>query len=102
MKLPRRQFLHLAAGAIALPAVPPSAGAQTYPNRYVRFVVPFPPGGSADPIARVLANRLSEVWGQQLVIENKNGAGGNVAAQAVATAAPDGYTIFLGGAFKSL
>src|SRR5262249_41215486 len=61
----------------------------------------FPPGGSADPIARVLANRLSEVWGQQLVIENKNGAGGNIAAQAVATAAPDGYTIFLGGAFMA-
>jgi tripartite-type tricarboxylate transporter receptor subunit TctC len=91
MKLPhRRQFLHLVAGAAALPAVPPIARAQSYPNRYVRFVVPFPPGGSADPIARVLANRLSEVWGQQVVLENKGGAGGNVGAQAAATAAPDG------------
>jgi tripartite-type tricarboxylate transporter receptor subunit TctC len=65
----------------------------------VRFIVPFPPGGSADPIARVLANRLSETWGQQVVVENRSGAGGNVGAQAAATAAPDGYTIFLGGAF---
>src|SRR5215475_12776112 len=75
MKLPRRKFLHLAAGAAALPALPRIAGAQTYPNRYVRFVVPFPPGGSADPIARVLANRLSEMWSQQVIIENKGGAG---------------------------
>jgi tripartite-type tricarboxylate transporter receptor subunit TctC len=67
----------------------------------VRFLVPFPPGGSADPIARVLANRLSEVWGQQVVIENKGGAGGNVGALAAVTAAPDGYTIFLGGAFMA-
>jgi tripartite-type tricarboxylate transporter receptor subunit TctC len=97
----RRRFLHLAAGAAALPAVPRTARAQSYPNRYVRFLVPFPPGGSADPIARVLANRLSEVWGQQVVIENKGGAGGNVGALAATTAAPDGYTIFLGGAFMA-
>jgi tripartite-type tricarboxylate transporter receptor subunit TctC len=101
MKLPRRQFLHLTAGVATLPAVSRIASAQTYPNRFVRFVVPFPPGGSADPIARVLANRLSEVWGQQLVIDNRGGAGGNVGAQAAATAAPDGYTIFLGGAFMA-
>jgi tripartite-type tricarboxylate transporter receptor subunit TctC len=102
MKLPhRRKFLHLAAGAAALPAVSRIAKAQVYPNRFVRFIVPFPPGGSADPIARILANRLSEAWGQQVVIENKGGAGGNVGAQAAATAVPDGYNIFLGGAFMA-
>jgi tripartite-type tricarboxylate transporter receptor subunit TctC len=101
MKLPRRRFLHLAAGAAALPALWRTASAQIYPNRYVRFIVPFPPGGSADPIARVLASRLSEGWGQQVVVENKGGAGGNVGAQAAATAAPDGYNIFLGGAFMA-
>jgi tripartite-type tricarboxylate transporter receptor subunit TctC len=101
MKLRRRRFLHLAAGAVAVPALLRTASAQIYPNRYVRFIVPFPPGGSADPIARVLANRLSEGWGQQVVVENKGGAGGNVGAQAAATAAPDGYTIFLGGAFMA-
>src|SRR5450432_2289545 len=101
MNLPRRRFLQLAASAVALSAMLRSARAQTYPSRYVRFIVPFPPGGSADPIARVLANRLSEVWGQQVVVENKGGAGGNVGAQAAATAAPDGYSIFLGGAFMA-
>ena len=102
MKLPhRRHFLHLAAGAAALPIVSRIARAQTYPARPVRFIVPFPPGGSADPIARVLGNRLSEIWGQQVVIENKGGAGGNLGAQTAATAAPDGYNIFLGGAFMA-
>jgi tripartite-type tricarboxylate transporter receptor subunit TctC len=99
MKLPRSRFLHLAAGAVALPAVSRIAWAQAYPNRYVRFVVPFPPGGSTDPVARVLANRLSEVWGQQVVIENKGGAGGNIGAQAVAQSAPDGYTLFIATSF---
>jgi tripartite-type tricarboxylate transporter receptor subunit TctC len=100
MKIPhRRQFLRMAAGAAALPALPRIARAQAYPTRPVRFIVPFPPGGSADPIARVLANRLSEIWGQQAVIENKGGAGGNLGAQTAAMAIPDGYTIFLGGAF---
>jgi len=99
VKLPRRQFLHLAAGAAALPAISHFAWAQTYPNRFVRIVVPFPPGGSADPIARVLANRLSEVWGQQVVAENRAGAGGNIAAVSVTQSAPDGYTLFCGGDF---
>jgi tripartite-type tricarboxylate transporter receptor subunit TctC len=98
MKLPRRRFLHLAAGAAAIP-VSHLAWAQTYPNRFVRIVVPFPPGGSADPIARVLANRLSEVWGQQVVAENRAGAGGKIAAVSVAQSAPDGYTLFCGGDF---
>ena len=99
MTFQRRQFLVMAASASALPAVSRMAIAQTYPNRFVRFVVPFPPGGSADPIARVLANRLTELWGQQVVIENKGGAGGNIAALAVAQSAPDGYTLFMGGTF---
>jgi tripartite-type tricarboxylate transporter receptor subunit TctC len=99
MKLPRRQFLHLAAGAAALPAVSRVARAQNYPNRYVRFVVPFPPGGTGDPVGRVIAARLSEVWGQQVVVENRGGAAGNIAAQTVAQAEPDGYTLFLGSFF---
>jgi tripartite-type tricarboxylate transporter receptor subunit TctC len=101
MKLHRRTFLHLVVGAAALPAVSRIARAQAYPSRLVRIIVPFPPGGSADPIARVLGNRLSEIWGQQVVIENKGGAGGNLGAQTAATAAPDGYSIFLGGAFMA-
>ena len=95
MNLSRRQLVHLAAGACALPVISRIAHAQSYPSRYVRFIVPFPPGGSADPIARILANRLSEMWGQQVVIENEGGAGGNLGAQSAATAAPDGYSIFL-------
>jgi tripartite-type tricarboxylate transporter receptor subunit TctC len=102
MTFPRRRFLHLAAGALGLLATSGIAGAQSYPNRYVRLVIPFPPGGSADPVARVLANRLSEMWGQQVVAENKGGAGGNIAAQAVAQSAPDGYTLFLGSAFLAI
>ena len=96
MKLPhRRQFLHLAAGAAALPALLRIAWAQAYPSRYVRLVVPFAASGGGDAIARPLANRLSEIWGQQVVIENRGGAGGNVGAQAVAQSAPDGHTILL-------
>jgi tripartite-type tricarboxylate transporter receptor subunit TctC len=93
MDIPRRRFLGLAASATAMAALPLHARAQTYPTRHVRLVVPFPPGGAADPIARVLANRLSELWGQQVVIENKAGAGGNLATLAVAQSPPDGYTI---------
>ena len=99
MNLRRRHFLHLAVAAAALAPMSRVARAEDYPARYVRFIVPFPPGGSADPIARVLGNRLSEMWAQQVVVENRGGAGGNVAAQAAASAAPDGYTMFLGGAF---
>src|SRR5262249_56147015 len=96
MKLPRRNFLHLAAGAAALPALSRIAWTQAYPSRYVRLVVQFPPGGASDPLARVLANRLSEVWGQQVVVENKGGAGGNIGAAAVAQSTPDGYTLLIG------
>jgi tripartite-type tricarboxylate transporter receptor subunit TctC len=99
MTLARRELLYFASAAIAVSALPALARAQAYPNRYVRLVVPFPPGGSADPIARVVASRLSEIWGQQVVIENKGGAGGNIAAQGVAASPPDGYTLFVGGSF---
>jgi tripartite-type tricarboxylate transporter receptor subunit TctC len=98
-ELARRQFLHWAAGAATLPAASLGARAQGYPSRYVRFVVPFPPGGSTDPVARVLAHRLSELWGQQVVIENKGGAGGNIGAQAAVQSAPDGYTLFIATSF---
>ena len=95
MRLLRRRFLHLAAGAAALPLLPFAAKAQAYPDRYVRFIVPFPPGGASDPVARVLGARLAEIWGQQVVVENKGGVGGNIGALAAAQAAPDGYTIFI-------
>src|SRR5262249_29903463 len=101
-KLPRRRFLHLAATAGALVTVTRIAVAETYPNRYVRLVVPFPPGGGGDALARPVANRLSEVWGQQVVIENKGGAGGNIGAQSVAQSAPDGYSLLLGSAFLAI
>jgi tripartite-type tricarboxylate transporter receptor subunit TctC len=99
MKLPRRAFLHLTAGAAALAALTRLACGQAFPSRYVRFIVPFPPGGTGDPVGRVIANRLSEVWGQQVVVENRGGAAGNIAAQVVAQAEPDGHTLFLGSIF---
>jgi tripartite-type tricarboxylate transporter receptor subunit TctC len=95
VKLPRRQFLHLAAGAAALPAVSRIARAQAWPTRVVRLLVGFPPGGGMDSTGRIVANRLSEIWGQQVVVENKPGAGGTIAIDAAAHAAPDGYTILV-------
>jgi tripartite-type tricarboxylate transporter receptor subunit TctC len=97
MKCPRRQFLLLTTAAAVLPALPRFTCAQAWPSRYIRLVVPFAAGGGGDAIARPLAHRLSEVWGQQVVIENRGGAGGNVGATAVAQSPPDGYTILLGG-----
>ena len=97
MKLPRRTFLHLTAGAAALPVVPRSTWAQDYPSRPVRFVVGFPPGGSQDPIARLMGQWLSERLGQPFIIENRPGAGSNIAAEAVVRATPDGYTLLLIG-----
>src|SRR5262249_33049655 len=89
MKLPRRRFLHLAAGAAALPAVSRFAWAQAYPTRPVRIVVGFPAGGTTDVIARLMGQWLSERLGQQFVIENRPGAASNIAAEAVVKAAPD-------------
>jgi tripartite-type tricarboxylate transporter receptor subunit TctC len=99
MKFPRRRFLHLAAAAVALPAVSRIASAQSYPTRHVMLVVPFLPGGAQDAIARLLGHRLSELWDHPVVIENRGGAGGNIAAQTVAQSAPDGYTLLLGTSF---
>ena len=93
MRLPRRQFLRFGAAAVAAPALPRLASAQAWPNRVVRLIVGFPPGGGADSAARIAAGRLSEIWGQQVVVENKGGAGGNIAHDTAAHAAPDGYTM---------
>jgi tripartite-type tricarboxylate transporter receptor subunit TctC len=98
MKLPRRNFLRLAAGAAALPAVARIARAQAYPTRPVRLVVGFPPGGVADLYARLIGQWLSERLGQAFIIENRAGAGGNLAAEAVVKAPPDGYTLLMVGA----
>src|SRR5262245_18419371 len=94
MKVSRRHFMHLAAGA-ALPALPQIARAQTYPSRPVRIVVGFAAGGGTDLIARVMGQCLSERLGQQFVIENRPGAGTNIATETVARAPPDGYTLLL-------
>ena len=93
MKHPRRRFLYLAAAAAAFPAASRLAKAQTYPNRPVRFIVSFAAGGPNDIVARLVGQFLSEKMGQQFVIENKVGAGGNIGMAAVLSAPPDGYTI---------
>jgi tripartite-type tricarboxylate transporter receptor subunit TctC len=95
MKLPRRNFLHLAAGAAALPAVSRFAWAQEYPTKPVRIIVGFAPGGGADIAARLIGQWLSERLGQSFVIENRPGAGSNIATEAVVRAPSDGYTLLL-------
>src|ERR1700756_5029624 len=94
MKLSRRVFLHAAAG-VAAPAAPRFARAQSYPTRPVRLMVGFPPGGGVDIVARVLGQWLSERLGQQFIIDNRPGAGGNIATEAAVRAAPDGYTLLI-------
>jgi tripartite-type tricarboxylate transporter receptor subunit TctC len=96
MKLPRRKFLRLAAAAAVLPAVPRLARAQTYPTRPVTMVVTFPPGSGSDIMGRILAARLSEILGQQVIVEAVGGGGGTTGAYRVARAAPDGYQFVLG------
>ena len=95
MKFPRRQFLHLAVGAAALPAVSRFAWAQTYPARPVQIIVGYPPGGATDAIARLIAQQLSERLGQQFIVDNRPGPGGNIGTEAVVRSQPDGYTLLL-------
>jgi tripartite-type tricarboxylate transporter receptor subunit TctC len=95
MKLPRRQFLHLAAGAAALPAVSQIARAQPYPSRPVRIIVGFPAGGPSDLLARLMGQWLSERLGQPFIIENRPGASGNIGTEAVIRAPADGHTLLL-------
>src|SRR6266702_3083375 len=95
MNYRRRQFLQLAAGMAALPAVSRSTKAQTYPSRPVTIVHGFAPGGGADALARIIAERFSRRLGQQFVVETKQGAGTTIAAAQLARATPDGYTIGL-------
>ena len=93
----RRRLIALSTASVAAPALMRRAHAQTqaWPNRFVRLVVPFPPGGGTDAIARVVSARISEIWGQQLIVENRSGGASNIGHEAVARAEPDGYTLLL-------
>jgi tripartite-type tricarboxylate transporter receptor subunit TctC len=93
MKPSRRRFVHLAAGATALPAVSRFACAQTYPTRPVRIIVPYPPGGAPDIVARLMGQWISDRLGQRFIIENRPGAGGNIGTEAAVRAPSDGYTL---------
>lgn len=96
MQLPRRKFLHLAAGAAALPAFLRIAKAETYPTRPITMIVPFPPGGPTDVIGRIMAERMGKSLGQTVIVENVSGANGTIGVGRVARAAPDGYTLSIG------
>jgi tripartite-type tricarboxylate transporter receptor subunit TctC len=101
VQLPRRHFLHITAGVALLASLPSAAHSQIYPTRPVRLIVGFPPGGGSDVGARIIANRLSELWGQQVIVENKPGAGGHLAIEVAAHANHDGYTlIWVGGSIS--
>jgi tripartite-type tricarboxylate transporter receptor subunit TctC len=102
MKFPRRTFLHLAAGAVAVPALSRSAQAQTYPSRPVRVIVPFAAGGGTDITARIIGQWLSDRLGQQFVIENRPGGGTNIGTEAAAKAPADGYTLLMIGASNTV
>src|SRR5262249_7382421 len=95
MKLPRRRFLHLAVGAAALLAAPRIARAQAYPTRPVRIIVGQAAGSGSDTVARLIGQSLSKRLGQQFIIENRPGAAGNIATEAVVRSPPDGYTLLL-------
>jgi tripartite-type tricarboxylate transporter receptor subunit TctC len=102
MKLPRREFLRLAATTAALHAAPRLAHAQTYPTRPVRWIVPYPAGGATDLVARLIGQWLSERLGQQFVIENRPGGGTNIGVQAVVNSPPDGYTLLFFGSTNAI
>src|SRR5436190_7526696 len=102
MKLPRRQFLHLAAGAAALPAVSRTAWAQSYPSQPVRIIVGFAAGGTNDILARLMGQWLSERLGRPFVIENRPGAASNIATEAVVRAPADGYTLLVFGTTNAI
>jgi len=102
MKLPRRKFLHLAAGAVAVPAVSRIARAQAYPTRPVRLIAPFAPGGGSDMTARLIGQWLSERLGQQFVIDNRPGAASNIATEAVVRASADGHTLLIVGSWNTI
>src|SRR5499427_6657800 len=90
-----RRAMTLAAAAAFAPTLPAPARAQSWPSRFVRLVVPFPPGGGTDAIARIVAGKLSDIWGQQMVVENRGGGASNIGHEAVARADPDGYTMLI-------
>ena len=102
MKLPRRKFLHLAAGAAALPAVSRVVWAQTNPRRLVRMIVPWPAGGSTDTLARVMGQWLSERLARPFLVENRPGATGNIGTEAVVHAPADGYTLLMAGTINAI
>ena len=102
MQIARRHFLRLASGFAALPLASYSARAQTYPAHPVRLIVGFPAGGQVDIIARLVGQALGDRIGQSVVVENRPGAGGNLGAQAVISAAPDGYTLFFGASSNTI
>src|SRR5215468_8617338 len=102
MRLHRRQFLQIAAGSIAAPAIATAAWAQGYPSRPVRLIVGFAAGGVTDIVARLMGQWLSERLGQQFIIENRTGAGTNIATEAVIRAAPDGYTLLVTSAANAI
>jgi tripartite-type tricarboxylate transporter receptor subunit TctC len=102
MKLPRRQFLHLSAGAAALPSLSRVAWAQAYPSRPVHIIVPFGPAGATDITARLIGQWLSERLGQPFIIENRPGGGGNIGTEAVVRAPTDGYTLLLVGGWNAI